>query len=157
MQREVRTGKKRSLPSRELSGPSEDVVEQTVRQVKGDSSGSDVSSVHSSSRDSLVELHELLSLFETPEEGSETSDVHDVAAEKQRKEKRLSSGKGKETRGGTRTEENGSRWYKMEGGKRKDVREDGHQMVLDSSDFGVEGSDPLGSLGDLNVKELLDG
>ena len=47
-------------------------------EIVRDSSRSNVGGVETSSRDTLVELHELLTFFETPEEGSEGSDIHRV-------------------------------------------------------------------------------
>jgi hypothetical protein len=50
-------------------------MSERVGKVKGDTSGSDVGGVHTGSGNSLVELHELLTLFETPQEGSQRSDI----------------------------------------------------------------------------------
>lgn len=58
--------------------------------------------------------HQLLTLLETPQEGSEGADVHGVG-------------------------------------------QDGHEMVQDPGNLAKQGSDPLCSLGDLNVQQLLDG
>jgi hypothetical protein len=149
---------RRSLPSRELSSPSEDVVEKTVRKIKGDSSRSDVSGVHSRTRNSLVKLHELLSLFETPKEGGETSDVHDVAVRPFEQKQR--DDRGQQKKRATRVTAERTRIVGVVvrvSVEAEDVREDGHEVVLDSSNFCVEGSDPLGSLRNLDVKELLDG
>jgi len=62
----------------ELSGPHVDVLEQTMWEVEGDTAGADIGGVQTGARDAFVKLHELLALLETPEERSETTDVHDV-------------------------------------------------------------------------------
>ena len=101
-------------PARELGGPLEDVVQHAVREIVRHTTRSDVSGVQSSSRYSLVEFHQLFTFFETPQEGSEGTDVHGVG-------------------------------------------ENGHEMVEDSGDLSEKSSDPLGTLGNLDVQQLLDG
>jgi len=58
--------------------------------------------------------HELLTLFEPPQEGSQSTNIHCVG-------------------------------------------EDGHEVVQDTGNFAEHGPDPLSTLGDLDVQQLLDG
>ena len=63
----------------ELSCPMEDIIEKTVGEIERHSTGADVGSVKAGTRDSLVKLHQFLPLFETPEERSESTDVHGMS------------------------------------------------------------------------------
>jgi hypothetical protein len=56
----------------------EDIVEQAVGEVKRHTTWADVGGVESSARDTLVKLHQLLSLLESPKKRSESTNVHRV-------------------------------------------------------------------------------
>ncbi|WPK23943.1 hypothetical protein PUMCH_001193 [Australozyma saopauloensis] len=62
----------------ELGGPHVDIVQQASWQVLGNTTWSDVGSVQSSTGNTFVELHQLLSLLETPQERSQTTHIHNV-------------------------------------------------------------------------------
>jgi hypothetical protein len=83
-----------------------------VGQVKRDTTGTHVRRVHARTRDTLVKLHELFTLLETPQEWGERTDVHGVG-------------------------------------------EHGHQVVEDTRNLAHERTDPLGTVGNLNVEQLL--
>ncbi|KAI3486306.1 hypothetical protein L1887_50200 [Cichorium endivia] len=61
-----------------LRRPLVDVVQQAGRQVVRHTAGAHVGGVQTRTRHALVELHELLTLLERPQEGRQTTDVHDV-------------------------------------------------------------------------------
>jgi NADH:ubiquinone oxidoreductase subunit D len=62
-----------------LGSPLEDVIEQAVGQVEGDSSRTNVGGVHTRARDTLVEFHQFFTFFETPQERGQGADVHGVS------------------------------------------------------------------------------
>jgi hypothetical protein len=123
----------------ELGGPLVDIIQKAERNVLGDTTGANVGSVETGTRNTLVEFlnddqcvrrlamtsrgypsnfpiayHQLLTLLETPQEGSQGTDVHGVG-------------------------------------------KDGHEVVQDTGELAKQGSNPLGTLGDLDVEELLNG
>jgi len=64
--------------SRELGRPLVDIFQQPVGEVKCNTTRSNVRGVEASTGDTLVEFHELLALFETPQEWGQRADVHGV-------------------------------------------------------------------------------
>ena len=63
----------------ELSCPLEDIIKEAMGKVEGNTTRADVGGVEAGAGDALVELHELLALFEAPQEGGKTTNVHDVS------------------------------------------------------------------------------
>lgn len=61
---------------RERRRPLVDVLEESVREIVRNPSRAHVRGVEPRARDTLVELHELLTLFETPQERREGSDIY---------------------------------------------------------------------------------
>ena len=54
------------------------VFEEAMREVKGDTTWTNVSCVETSTGDALVKLHEFFTLLETPEERRESTNIHSV-------------------------------------------------------------------------------
>lgn len=60
----------------ELRRPHEDVVQEAMRQVKRDATRANVCRVQTRTRNTFVELHELLAFLETPQEGRQCTHIH---------------------------------------------------------------------------------
>lgn len=58
-----------------LQAPSVDVFQQANRKIQCNTTRPDVSSMHPSPRNALVELHELLTFLKEPQEGRESTQV----------------------------------------------------------------------------------
>ena len=101
-----------------------------MREIVGYSSRSNIGSVETGTRDSLVELHELLTFLETPKERSKSSNIYRLEGEGQlfvwiidARERLLEL--------------------------THCVSENSHQVVENSSDFTEKSSNPFGSLRNL--------
>jgi len=61
-----------------LRRPCVNVVQQAGRQVVRHTTRTHIRSVHTSTRDTLVKLHDLFTLLQTPHEGRQTTHIHNV-------------------------------------------------------------------------------
>lgn len=66
----------------ELGGPLVDIIQKTNWDILVNTTWSDVGGVETSSGNTLVELHQLLSLLETPQERSQSSNIHSVGQDR---------------------------------------------------------------------------
>jgi hypothetical protein len=62
----------------ELGGPLVNIVEKTNGDILMDTTGSNVGGVETGAGDTLVEFHELLTLFEPPQERCQSTNIHSV-------------------------------------------------------------------------------
>lgn len=117
----------------ELSGPLVDIVEQASGNILVDTARSNVCGVHASARDTLVEFLETQqSVFDLSAPVRHVTDHQLLALLEAPQERRQ------------RTNIHG-------------VGQDSHQVVEDAGQFAEERSNPLGTIGNVDVEELLDG
>lgn len=114
----------------ELSSPLVDVVKKTDRNILVNTAGAHVGGVETGTGDTLVEFLESWSVLIPNQVPLAT--YHELLSL-------------------LKTPKEGSQSTNIHS-----VREDGHQVVENSSDLAKQGSDKLGSLGDLDIEKLLD-